>query len=500
MSDLVKTLNTHYLSTRLICYPLQNASRVFARYNYTNKLDTTVSSVSSLSSTLSKSSQVSHPAGSSRKKTPANQLKKIDSTAVAKNGKKEIKTSTASASSNTSKNKLTLDTSSSKSKTASSSSTSKNKLTLDTSSSKSKISGTIKQSKAASSSKNNNSQKKKQESSNKNVVKKIIVTKTNSTENGTESDLQGTKNLKIQQASVKDSDPKLDEEVFVMLKEMKENFQRNKSPSRTTCYDSVEKVSRTRGKRLDASENSYTLDESGESTNATKHRNESTDTVKEVNALSSTKADTDKRSVASHVSVHLKDKSAKGDKRNSKKIKKNTNEKASDSSSEKSNVNKTEGKTPHDKDISKGRKKGILRELHSLIMPDSGNKNSQIDSRCYNTPNRVLRSKLRRGIKTVDYCESSEEDKKTKTKVGVTSEGSKDNPKIKTDKTKDANNKKESKNKNTNVNRRTKGKASSMGNERITDLSKEAGEEKVEKREETSVKNNEQKDSIQNRR
>ena len=439
-------------------------------------------SVSSLSSTSSKSSNVSLPAGSSKKKTPA---KKTDGTAATKSSKKDLKSSTA----------------------APSTSTSRNKPVLVASSSKSKISDSEKKSKISSNtSKKNSTQKAREKSSEKNLVKKIVITKSNSTQNGPEPGPSNLKKLKIQQAPAKDSDPKLDEEVFVMLKEMKENYLRNKSPGRTTCYDSVEKVSRTRGKRLDNTKDSYILDESGESLNATKHGNESSDTVREVNEQSSAKEDTDKSVLASYVSVPLTDQCGKGQKT---KAKINACEKARNaySTRQQRDVNKNKS-SEIVQGASKGRNRSKrlgFREITSLV-PDTVNKSSEeVNSACYSTPSRVLRSKLTRS-RRVDYNEYFQDntpkiqnDKKKGMKLSAIPEVSENVHKTKTEETKavnskkqeakDSNTKKQINNKKTKVNRakeKQKSKSSDIGNgetntSRKVEYSKDTGGEKGER-------------------
>ena len=427
-----------------------------------------------MSSASSKSSLHGLSVGSKKKKTPASQIKKID-TSVSKIGKKDIK-----------------------SRTATSSSMSKGKVMLDASLSKQKISHNAKQPKVATVPKNNDSsaslskndpqRKKKPEISEDNMVKKIVVTKTNLAGSGASC----SKKLKIQQAPAEDTDPKLDEEVFVMLKEMKENFLKSKSPRRTTCYDSVGKVSRStrsRGKRLDGPEDSYTLDESGEMGNSTKNGNGSAESVSEKNELSNIEADTDKSNLASDVS---KDASKNGHKKNAKTRKKT--EKASNlpNQSEKSNIDKNEDKTLNESRSSKGIS---TREMISL-MPQGGVSDSQTYSDCYSTPSRVLRSKLARS-KTINYRESSEDNtpkarnanKKQTKKVGDDSGVSETVYKTKTENTKGTKNKTQANNKSKTVNKannRQKGKTSSEGNEKVNH-SKEEVEEKTEK----STKNNE---------
>ena len=65
-------------------------------------------------------------------------------------------------------------------------------------------------------------------------------------------------------------DPKLDKEIFVLLNEVKETKLRSRAPNRTTCYNSIETRTRSGNWSSDCSKDSFTLDDSKDSSKENK--------------------------------------------------------------------------------------------------------------------------------------------------------------------------------------------------------------------------------------
>ena len=117
--------------------------------------------------------------------------------------------------------------------------------------------------------------------------KKMVVSKSETFPDSNQSKIN--KKWKIKQTTTKDSDPRLDQEIFVLLNEVKKDLLRNKEPSRSTCYSTSEKTPKTNTNK-NSSDDPYLLNESNES------GNENKDVMSESNLVSSGKDATVKQS------------------------------------------------------------------------------------------------------------------------------------------------------------------------------------------------------------